>query len=134
MSVRMMVTECFQGRHAPVCKGYNGPADNPNFRCDCDCHREHEPAARGEWFVDGKGYTTYGARVPVRVRNEQGHVVAEVFHVEVAEQIVRERNAVALAIRSGEGWILEDWQRWRKYRAMPQSPVGAIEHEQGGGA
>lgn len=38
MSTHMLVTECFDGNHA-ACKGYNGLADAPNFRCDCECHR-----------------------------------------------------------------------------------------------
>lgn len=37
-----------------------------------------------------------------------------------AAQVVREHNAVAFAIRSGENWTLQDWQNWRNYHAMPQ--------------
>jgi hypothetical protein len=37
-----------------------------------------------------------------------------------AQQVVREHNAVAFAIRSGENWTLQDWQNWRLYHAMPQ--------------
>lgn len=42
MSTRLLVTECFNGDHA-ACRGYNGPADNPNYKCDCDCHQRVAP-------------------------------------------------------------------------------------------
>lgn len=37
MSTRLVTTECFEGRHG-YCAGHNGPANNPNFLCDCFCH------------------------------------------------------------------------------------------------
>lgn len=44
MSTRLLTTECFGNKHGD-CVGYNGPADNPNYRCDCDCHtRANSPA------------------------------------------------------------------------------------------
>lgn len=36
-----------------------------------------------------------------------------------ATQIVREHNAVAFAIRSGENWTLEDWRNWIANHAKP---------------
>lgn len=47
-------------------------------------------------------------------------IVTNIYHKEIAAQIVREHNAVLSAIRNSENWILEDWQGWLKYRALPQ--------------
>lgn len=41
MSTRLLVSECFDGKHSE-CGGYNGPANNPNFKCDCDCHLKRQ--------------------------------------------------------------------------------------------
>lgn len=49
---------------------------------------------------------------------EGNEIVRDVYEQGFAEQIVREHNAVAFAVRSGEHWLLEDWQTWRKYHAQ----------------
>jgi len=46
MSTRLLTTECFEGRCAE-CVGYNGPADNPNFRCVCKHHESVGEAVEG---------------------------------------------------------------------------------------
>lgn len=43
---------------------------------------------------------------------EGREIVRDIYEREHAEQIVREHNVVAFALRNGEGWALGDWQNW----------------------
>lgn len=46
---------------------------------------------------------------------EGREIVRDVYEQQHAEQIVREHNAVAFAVRNGEEWTLIDWQNWLRW-------------------
>lgn len=44
-------------------------------------------------------------------------IVSGIYKQQHAEQIAQEHNAVLFAIRSGQGWSLEDWRNWVRFHA-----------------
>lgn len=66
----------------------------------------------GEWEV--KPLPVHGYQV---VDDSGREIVCDAYRKEDAEQIVKEHNAVAFAIRNGENWVLGDWQNWLRNHA-----------------
>lgn len=68
-----------------------------------------------EWRVEL--LPIHGAKI---VSSDGTEIVRDVYDKKYADQIVREHNAVAFAIRNGENWALGDWQNWLRNHALAE--------------